>query len=234
MTEVNSTAPRRPHPNFRNDLTGQRFGKWLVTERDYSRKRLVWWKCRCDCGKESIVNSSNLQQGKSRSCGCDRLTQNNLSTTREYAIWSKMLLRCYGEKNDNYRYYGGRGVYVCRRWRESFLDFREDMGLAPSAEHTLDRIESTGHYTCGHCEECEANGQPANCRWATKDIQVRNQRSNRYYEHDGKRMILKDWARESGIKYLTLWNRLKQGVPFDVAISAGRYDRKLISRSKRS
>jgi len=144
----------------------------------------------------------------SRKCAGIIHVNHGLSRTREYAIWSKMLLRCYRENNDNYRWYGGRGTYVCRRWRESVAAFLEDMGEAPSGRHTLDRIDTLGHYTCGHCEECKENQQPANCRWATKSQQVRNAKNNLWYTHDGKTLILKDWARLLGLNYHTLWMRL--------------------------
>lgn len=214
------------------NLVGNRFGKWTVLGRVFpaGRRSGTWWHCRCDCGGESTVSSANLKGGFSRGCsGCQR-TQAGLSTTREYGIWSKMLLRCYREDNDNYRYYGALGVYVCRRWRESFLAFREDMGLAPTDGHTLDRADTLGNYTCGRCDECREKGQPANCRWATKAEQVRNARSNRYYTHDGKTLILKDWARLAGIKYLTLWNRLNCGMAFADAISIPTNDRRSLRR----
>lgn len=158
--------------------------------------------------------------------------QRGLSTTREYSIWSKMRLRCYYPLNSNYRHYGGRGIYVCERWRNSFLNFLEDMGKAPTKLHSLDREDTNKSYTCGKCDQCKAANEPANCRWVTKDIQDRNQRHCRHYTHDGKTMILKDWARKSGIPYLTLWNRLKTGMPFSDAISIKRYDRKAITLAK--
>jgi hypothetical protein len=220
---------------LQHDLSNQRFGKWAVVDRFHGRKKSgVWWNVVCDCGTRSVVSTVNLLGGKSLSCGCGKETQGNLSTTREYNIWSKMRLRCYYELNPNYRYYGGIGTYVCQRWRDSFLAFLEDMGEALSKTHTLDRIETTGSYTCGKCDECKAEGQPLNCRWATKAEQSRNQRSNRFFTHDGKTLILKDWARLSGIPYLTLWNRLKNGMPFPDAISVPRYARKAITRSKQS
>src|SRR6185436_20334627 len=96
-----------------------------------------------------------------------------LSSTREYSIWARMLDRCYREAHDNYKYYGALGTYVCQRWRESVAAFIEDMGVSP-AKHTLDRINTNGHYTCGKCDECKSKDQPANCRWATKAEQSRN------------------------------------------------------------
>lgn len=53
------------------DLTGQRFGRLVVIELTTERRdgRVVWL-CKCDCGKETRVVSSNLIGGHTRSCGC--------------------------------------------------------------------------------------------------------------------------------------------------------------------
>lgn len=54
------------------DLTGQRFGRYLVTARGQSRpgEKRAYWLCRCDCGSEVVVRGKNLRNGTSRSCGC--------------------------------------------------------------------------------------------------------------------------------------------------------------------
>ena len=53
------------------DLTGKRFGRLTVIERaDNSDKGRVRWKCRCDCGNNSVVRSSDLLSGATKSCGC--------------------------------------------------------------------------------------------------------------------------------------------------------------------
>lgn len=59
------------------DIRGQKFGKLTVLERvadsvTKSGKKLVTWKCKCDCGKECIVKSTNLKSGNTTSCGCVR------------------------------------------------------------------------------------------------------------------------------------------------------------------
>lgn len=58
------------------DMTGMRFGRWTVLCRtprpEYHAGKDVWWKCRCDCGNESILNGKNLRDGDTRSCGCYR------------------------------------------------------------------------------------------------------------------------------------------------------------------
>lgn len=52
------------------DLTGQRFGKLTVIERAPNIGKLTAWKCRCDCGSETIKKAVNLTSGKTKSCGC--------------------------------------------------------------------------------------------------------------------------------------------------------------------
>ena len=54
-----------------------------------------------------------------------------------YSTWRSMKWRCYGENASDYRLYGGRGIRVCKRWREDFWAFVEDMGDRPEG-YTLD------------------------------------------------------------------------------------------------
>lgn len=86
--------------------------------------------------------------------------------TTEYTIWVSMVQRCTNPKDDNYPYYGGRGIKVCDRWRNSFNSFYEDMGDRPS-NLTLDRINTNGDY------------EPSNCRWASRSTQSLNTRVRR-------------------------------------------------------
>lgn len=216
----------------KTNLMGCRFGNWVVigaTDRKPSA-----WQCRCDCGTASAVRAGHLVSGMSSSCGCARMKQGGLSTTREYKIWANMIKRCHDPRWRNWQFYGAMGIYVCERWRGSFQDFLADVGPAPSAKHTLDRADTKGSYTCGECSHCQRWRQPANCRWVTKAVQSRNQKSNRYYTHDGQTLILKDWARLTGIPYITLWNRLNTGMPFADAITVKRYDRKAIIEARQS
>ena len=86
----------------------------------------------------------------------------HMSKTPEWRAWRDMLSRCQSETNPFYHRYGGRGIKVHPRWVESFLNFLEDVGPRPSAGFELDREDNNGDY------------EPGNCRWATRDQQVRN------------------------------------------------------------
>jgi hypothetical protein len=101
----------------------------------------------------------------------------------EYRTWVNIRQRCFNPNTIGWPNYGGRGITVCQRWRESYADFRRDMGPRPSGM-SIDRIDNDGHYSCGKCEECHANGWPMNCRWATKSQQNQNRRpygSSKYW-----------------------------------------------------
>ncbi len=97
-----------------------------------------------------------------------------------YVAWHHMNDRCYDPENLNFKWYGGRGIGVCARWRKEnpngFENFANDMGERPSTKHSLDRINNDGHYT------------RSNCRWATTLEQHTNQR--RYRGEDHKSSIL--------------------------------------------
>ena len=87
-----------------------------------------------------------------------------------------MKQRCYNPNVEHYDRYGGRGITVCVGWRNSFEAFYTDMGPRPEpkSSYSIDRIDNSGHYSCGHCTECTANGRPANGKWSTKSEQAQN------------------------------------------------------------
>jgi hypothetical protein len=189
----------------RNDLTGRTFGRLTVTEfSDSNPSGNVMWKCRCQCGGTTIVSGSDLTRNQTVSCGCYRRENggksqrsHGMTGTPEYRTWTAMRHRCDSPSNTHYADYGGRGIKVDPRW-ERFESFLEDMGRRPSLQHSIDRIDnSLGYYK-------------SNCRWATRIQQANNTRSNRTFEHSGRRQSLSAWSIETGISYVTLLGRINR------------------------
>jgi len=56
-------------PPFK-DLAGQKFSRLLVLHKDPSITGRTYWKCRCDCGNETLVRADSLHSGAIASCGC--------------------------------------------------------------------------------------------------------------------------------------------------------------------
>lgn len=52
------------------DLKGQRFGRLVVIKRDGTINRRATWRCKCDCGRRTVVRSIDLLSGNTKSCGC--------------------------------------------------------------------------------------------------------------------------------------------------------------------
>ena len=80
----------------------------------------------------------------------------------EYDVWHAIKDRCLSPSNKYYRRYGGRGIRICERWRQSFLAFYTDMGPRPFPGAEIDRINNDGNY------------EPTNCRWVTREENQRN------------------------------------------------------------
>jgi hypothetical protein len=166
----------------------------------------------CNCGNEKLIFDSNVNSGKSRSCGCLSVEATKVSNSTHglsnkpiYSRWKNMIRRCTDPKHDNYRWYGARGIRVCERWH-NIENFLADMGMPPTSKHELDRIDSNGNY------------EPANCRWIPKRDQGRNLRSNRHLTANGKTQILSDWARETGISAGRISRRILAGWTVEEAV----------------
>ncbi|MFA7176145.1 MAG: hypothetical protein WC114_02765 [Smithellaceae bacterium] len=206
------------------DLTGQRFGRLVAQYYAGRCGAVTQWVCLCDCGQYIIVHRGHLQSGRISSCGCLRaeLTANRnrnsqhsrthgLSDHPYYTIWAGMLHRCEHPNATGYANYGGRGIRVCDRWKQSFAAFIADMGERPSPSHSIDRINTYGDYA------------PDNCRWATAVEQSRNTRRNRWLTFRGKTLLVGQWAEALGMSYGTIYGRLQRGWTAQEALSLPRY-----------
>ena len=177
----------------------------------------------CECMTMKIVWLSDIQSGNTVSCGCHRrlvatrdhkanpITKHGFAAggkpRSEFRIWTGMKGRCLNPRNAAYSRYGGRGISVCERWKNSFISFYEDVGARPSSMHSLDRINNDGNY------------EPGNCRWATKKQQSRNQRRAVLLTHNGITQPIAQWSEETGINPDTIKARMKAGYSSSLVLS---------------
>ena len=191
------------------DLSGLRFGRLVALEHvKHEHRQYHEWKCVCDCGKTTTVMSSNLKGGLTKSCGCLRT---ELSTKRstthgqrhsvEFISWASMKQRCYNPNGKSYKHYGGRGITVCKTWKDDFATFLKDMGFRPSRRHSIERKDNNLGYS------------PSNCVWALPEQQANNRRSSKYITYNGKSMTIRQAIILSGtnLKNSTIRERIRKG-----------------------
>jgi hypothetical protein len=161
-------------PNHRLDLKDQEFGNITVKRFDYVDDRgHSCWVCVCKClpWREFTVQGYQLKRGSIQSCGCINRAGNKGNLIHGlihhylYSIRKCIIQRCYNTNNDNYKWYGGRGIKLCDKWLNSVEDFVHDIlseiGERPDSM-SLDRINNDGNY------------EPGNLRWATAKEQSNN------------------------------------------------------------
>ena len=192
---------------IRIDKTGNRYGRLIIIGLSHIVNGVVHWRVRCDCGNNKIVLDGNIVAGKTKSCGCfeGNVKKHGMSDTRIYTTWTQMKSRCSNKNTLGFKYYGGRGVKVCKRWLK-FENFLEDMGERPK-EMSIERIDNKGNY------------EPSNCKWATIIEQANNTRHNVSLEYKSECLNMTQWARKLGISRACIWNRVKRNLPQDVIFS---------------
>jgi len=163
----------------KKDLLGKNFGRLhVISSAGYKGPRALWL-CLCVCGNETTATTTALTTGTKKSCGClakDVLRKRNithgLTGTSIYKRWEQMISRCYNKKDKSYKNYGGRGLQVCNRWRNSLQNFSDDMGPIPD-NSSIDRKDNDKGYS------------PDNCRWASQSTQARNRRGSKTWHIKG-------------------------------------------------
>lgn len=157
----------------------------------------------CKCGKTFLATLSNVNSGRTKSCGC--LAQSvrdakrlDPSVRALKVIWQGIRFRCENKDAKAYPSYGGRGIYLCERWQD-FNNFMADLGFRPSIGHSLDRIDNDGPYS------------PENCRWATRVEQQNNMRRNLILMLNGEAKTASQWSKDIGISQRVLSARVKLG-----------------------
>ena len=193
------------------DYSGKRYNNMTVIksvyEKEYKNGKCVFVECVCDCGNKKTVRISDLQSGRTTSCGCNKIkkskqrnTKHSMCDSRIYRIWSGMKARCKYKSCEEYRNYGGRGVSVCEEWLNSFVSFYNwSMSNGYKENLSIDRINVNGNYC------------PENCRWATTEEQSNNKRVNKFFNIDGENKTLMQICKEKGLNYRMVQSRIRYG-----------------------
>lgn len=188
---------------------GTRYGKLTIISPTNKRSGgNIIYKCICDCGKECYVSSGNL--GKStNSCGClveVNKIKHNKSQTKLYDVWINMKQRCNNPKNPRYKNYGGRGIKICDEWNDfnNFYTWANQNGYDEALninkkQCTLDRIDVNGDY------------EPSNCRWISNKEQQNNKTDTVFYEYNGERHTISEWADLYNLPLGNLKSRISKG-----------------------
>lgn len=193
------------------DLTGMKFGKLTAISRaENTPQGRAQWMCQCECGGKKVAQATYLNKGATRSCGCMGIEQRKAAAQsqchahsrakmyRERKTWENMIARCYDPTRHDFKWYGGRGIAVCERWRNSFDDFVADMGLRPDGM-TLDRRLASADYSAD------------NCRWVTMTTQANNRRNNHRITINGITLTIAEWSRKMGIGERVIATRIARG-----------------------
>lgn len=186
-----------------------KFGNWTVVDGYiYGKRNSRRLKVKCICGTVKYRLLSELRYGNSKSCGCSIIKhgESNKKITKEYKTWIRIRRRCDSNYSINFNEYGKRGIKYCKRWNK-YKNFLKDIGRAPSNEHSIERIDNDK----GYFKE--------NCKWATPIEQANNRRSNKFIRAFGEEKTMAQWARDLGINYSTLKDRIYRKWPVEKALT---------------
>lgn len=157
----------------------------------------------CDfCG---ILYVTANRKRKADNCGChgNATTHGEERKGRlspELKTFRKMQERCLSIACRDYINYGGRGITICPKWRNSFPQFLADIGRRPGHGYSLERDNVNGNY------------EPSNCRWATKKEQANNTRRNRPITYNGQTENLCYWLETYGLSKTQFYRNAKTGI----------------------
>src|SRR5579859_2385875 len=166
-----------------------------LDERNKDGRKMGIFKCPF-CGNEFKSSLKLVKNGHKKSCSCLQPIQHGLSNTFEHRVWKGMKTRCYNKNHKDYKFYGNRGVCICKEWLNDFQQFYNDMGPAPSKKHSIHRKHDSLVYS------------KENCIWTDQKTQCRERRGNRLLTFNGQTKLILEWEEITGINCKTIMSRL--------------------------
>lgn len=167
----------------------------FLNEKDKYGHYLYKGKCKV-CGYETVRPFSHFSAPSAITNNCKHLDRNgnyynfnkyNWSNERIGSIFNGIKDRCYNKNNKSYKWYGGKGVKVCKEWIDNPKSF-EIWALSNGYEDnlTIDRINENKDYC------------PENCRWVSNINNAKYKSTTSLIEVDGETHTGKDWAKILG------------------------------------
>lgn len=157
--------------------------------------------CLCGCGEITVWGKYKRGHYRKtpewKEISAKAKTTHGMTGTRVHTTWVNIRQRCHNPNVAHYERYGGRGITVCDRWRESFENFYADMGDPPEGTE-IDRIKNEKGY------------EPGNCEWVTRSKNNRHRRSTRWIEVEGRKVSMAEASELTGIPYSTLKDRISK------------------------
>lgn len=172
---------------------GEVHGIYTIVEMLDKKDKYGHWiyKCVCSkCGFEKLAHYGGISASHTAT-ECKHLRQNGEYIVYGYKwknkrigkIFQGMFSRCYDTKDKNYRWYGEKGIGICKEWRDNPKLFEEwALKNGYNDDLTIDRIKSEQDYG------------PENCQWISLEENSRRAGKVTWIELDGKKMTGRQWA----------------------------------------
>jgi hypothetical protein len=198
VEEALGPGRRRP-PEAEPSRVGTEVELFLVVGAEKRRgKRAARYRLRCKAGGHEVwVSAGKIEApGLCRRCAAVR---EPCGLRLERRLWQVLVTRCTRPGSSDYRFYGGAGIRICERWRESFEAFLADVGLRPSKAHCFALLDKGRGY------------QPGAAAWVPKADAAALQGKAKVYTHEGVTLSAGGWARRLGLKVDQVQKALKRG-----------------------
>lgn len=184
------------------EYLNKKYNEWTIISFSHKDKnKRPFFNCICSCGNKNKIDLFSLKYGKTKSCrSCSakkRENKHNLSYSRIYRIFNHMKQRCKNKNDPAYKYYGERGIKICKEWENNFISFydwaikngyREDL--------TIDRIDNNKGYF------------PENCRWVDMKAQQNNKKNNHIIKYKDKEYTISKFCKFFNLNERTIRQRI--------------------------